>query len=136
MSFDEFLRHRKFGLESWMKHYHSWKPHATAVVFFEDLRQDTVSVVARALHELGLTFPAQVVSAAVEHSSIDRMREREEQLGVRDPGRFKEGFRTVGEGKLDGWKELFHEDNLAYYASVHARYGLDIYKPGNGGPSL
>ncbi len=129
LSFDQFLRHRKFGLEAWARHYRTWQPHATSIIYFEDLRNDTANVVARGLGELGLQFPPELIQAAVEHSSIDRMRELEASVGVRDPSRFKEGFRTVGQGKLDGWKEYFHEENLDYYRSFHAKHNLDIYDP-------
>ncbi|MFT5123601.1 MAG: hypothetical protein ACI9TH_001512 [Kiritimatiellia bacterium] len=129
-TFEDFVRDPRYGFESWMRHYSSWRPHATAIMPYEELKADPVSTMQRCFGELGFTVPEDILRTAVNRSTIEKVRKKEEETGVRDAARFKDPFRTVGSGSSGHWKERYQEAELAYYAEVHTRFAIDCYPPG------
>ncbi len=128
-SFADFVRDPQYGFDAWMKHYTSWLPHATSVMAYESLKPDPEACIRTCFSELGFTVPDDILTAAVERSTIDKMRKKEEDTGVRDPNRFKDSFRAVRSGASGHWKDKYDEPELAYYAELHAQYGIDHYPP-------
>ena len=41
--------------------------------------------------------------------------------------KYKKGYRFTRSGKRGGWKELFRDEDLEYYARLKERYALSAY---------
>ncbi len=128
-SFEHFVRDPKVGFEAWMRHYSSWLPHATTVMPYEELRARPVSTLQRCFGELGFTVPGDILQSAVECSTIEKVRKKEQEQGVRDAKRYKDTFRAVRKGASGDWKDGYGKAEQAVYAELHAHYGIDRYPP-------
>jgi hypothetical protein len=129
-SFSEFIRHEDFGLDTWFRHYLSWKKYATSVVTYEDLQSSAFEHLSGLLDSLGLRIDPGIVKKAAERSRFDNVRKLEEKYGRFDDVRkdpMRSDFRFVRSGKGGVWRELFSEDDLAYYAALKRKHGVDLY---------
>ncbi|MEM7128341.1 MAG: sulfotransferase domain-containing protein [Chloroflexota bacterium] len=116
--FSEFLRHPKYGLSAWIRHYQSWESMATVLLKYEELRKDTVGTLQGAFANLSVDMDRKLIENAIERSAIDQMRKKEAETGIRDPGRFDANFRAVRTGKTHGWQEAFSDADLQYYQTI------------------
>lgn len=98
------------GLRRWDTQVAEWLWRAgrepVMIVRYEDLHEDRRSTLDKILGFCRLSFPSEVVEAAVERGSFDAMRRDEEQHGAEsypwEPGR---GPRFLRKGRVDGWRE-------------------------------
>jgi len=122
-SFSEFIRHRRFGLESWFRHYTSWRDHWTLVVRYEDLRADTFREVSRILDMLAVDYPEDMVCEAVRRSSIENVRavEKPPLASGNKEARFARNGRT------QQWVSYFSEQGLRYYCELADKYAVNVY---------
>jgi hypothetical protein len=111
----EYLRHGHVhdyhvGLRRWDEQVSEWLWRAGSgtalLVRYEDLHADRRGRLDKILGFCGLSFPPEVVEAAVDRGSFDAMRRDEERHGAEaypwKPGR---GPRFLREGRVDGWRE-------------------------------
>jgi estrone sulfotransferase len=125
-SFDEFLRHPRYGLEAWCRHCRSWIERAGLKIRYEALRKDDLGVFVTILDYLGVAADSETVSAAVERSRLDRIREVESAYG-HDDQRFKNGFHFARSGRSGDWRTMFSERDLELYAALQDKYGIRLY---------
>jgi len=126
--FSEFIRHPKFGVEAWCKHYTSWKPHATLVLSYEQLKDDDVKSLDRMLKGIGVSLEREIIEQAAERSRFEKVQEVEEKEGVRkDGGHFEEGERFTRKGETGQWNEYFTPNDLQYTRSLMEEYEIDMY---------
>lgn len=122
--FDRFIRDRRQGLESWFKHYASWRPHATLVLRYEDMLSDPHHAFGRLLDTLGSRIDDAVLSEAIERSSFPSLQaaERRRAPAATGNGLF---FRSGSSGQ---WREYFGDADHGYFAEVSKRYGVEEYR--------
>jgi estrone sulfotransferase len=126
-SFSEFIRHPSYGLPGWMRHYSTWLPRATVLMIYEEFRSDTCATIRRTFHALGHEIPEDLLLAAIERSTIERMREKEAVQGIRDADRFDASFNAVRTGASKQWIDTFSESDLTYYHQLREQHGVDRY---------
>lgn len=126
--FSTFLRHPRFGLEAWFRHYVSWQPIATTQVTYEALRGDTLTELQRVLNELNISVKQEVLTQAIERASFDRMQRVEKAVGIGNR-RFDETFQFVRSGKSGGWGDHFQPADLSYYQTLHDQFDIGFYQP-------
>ena len=124
-----FLRHRRFGLESWFRHYRSWVYHADHTIQYEDLVDDARGTFDSLLRALDVESDDATVTEAIERSRFRSVRSIEESRGVTRKGAFGTGFRFARRGGTGGWSEHFSNQDRLYYARLHGDYGIGIYPP-------
>jgi hypothetical protein len=112
-----------------MRHYSSWLPHATTVMPYEELKASPLSTLQRCFGELGFTVPGDILQSAIECSTIEKVRKKEQEQGVRDAKRYKDTFRAVRNGASGDWKDRYGKAERAVYAELHAHFGIDRYPP-------
>jgi hypothetical protein len=132
IDFPEFFNHYCSGQYGYIWHHHvtSWLTKGREamgdhclIIRFEDLREDTVTVVERVVDFLGLSATSKQVEVAVQQASlanlrkIERTRWQKKGLGV--PEKATTFYRS---GKSGQWKDYFTEDNceLFYEKSAQA----------------
>lgn len=81
---------------------------------------------ARLCNFIHLNAPKQMLTAAIEKSSLERMRELEERQGLPRAGRFETGTRFMrADGNVAG-SVHFSSDDEAYLRELFAQNGLRI----------
>lgn len=112
---DRMIEHPQFGIDSWRRHVEGWlnnpRPaHAFIHVRYEDLLADTGAVLARLYRLFGYELDGDVIAAAVERSSLERMRKDEAQFSAGHPAHANLKFvRKDGAG---GSRFALSPDNL------------------------
>lgn len=123
----EFVRHPTLGLPAFLRHHASWAPRATTIVRYERLRAEPVATLAAAFADLGAPLGEARIAAAVEASSLARMRAREADTGIAHADRFDPSFSFVRSGGRRAEADRFSDADEAYYQSLRARAGFDLY---------
>lgn len=123
----EFIRHPRFGFEGWFSHYLSWKKHAAMVLRYEDLKLGDAARFAEMLRVLGLSVAPDLIQGAADRARFDRIKKIEKEFVKPWQESYRKGFEFARSGKSGDWKALFSEDDLAYYARLKAKYGVDLY---------
>lgn len=120
--FDRFIRDGRHGLESWFKHFVSWRPHSTLVLRYEDMLGDPHREFGRLLDTLGVDR-RDVLDEAIVRSSFRSLQlaEKRRKPSVPDDGLF---FRSGSSGR---WRERFGDDDLAYYLELAEKYDVREY---------
>lgn len=94
---EELVADRKHGIQGWIRHVNGWLTGIDAAASFsliryEDLLMNTPGELKRLYGLLGLPVTDEVLAAAVERSSIERMRELESQFTPYHPARKNRQF--------------------------------------------
>lgn len=125
--FGEFIRHPKFGLESWMKHFSSWRSKADVILTYEALRRDVVPELLNTFQNLNISVPPTIIESAAERSGFEQMQKAEAKYGLSGSNRFDANFKFVRSGKSKQWHDYFSDADLAYYRKMHSKYKIDLY---------
>jgi len=125
-SISEVLRHPKMGVESFFKHYASWKKHAGLILKYEDLKDDPFDGFSRLAAYYGIERSSEDIQKAIDASNFSNMRTAQ-QKSDKLKDEFKEGHQFVRSGKKAQWKELFSEDDVAYYERLKKKYHFNLY---------
>lgn len=127
-SFSEFIRHPKFGVEAWCRHYASWRTQATVVLTYAELKKDDVETFDRMLETIGVSLSRTLIRQAAERSRFEKIQEVEEKEGVRENSdHFEEGEQFTRKGETGQWDEYFNTTDLYYTRSLIEEYEIDIY---------
>jgi len=121
--FDRFIRDRSHGLESWFRHFSSWRPHSQLVMRYEGMLADPHREFARLLDVLGASRHEALLDEAIERSSFRTLQSAEKQ---RTPSVAQDSlfFRSGSSGQ---WRDYFGASDHAYYRELAARYDVDVY---------
>ena len=121
--FDRFIRDARHGLESWFKHFVSWRPHSILVLRYEDMLADPHREFGRLLDTLGVERRDEMLQEAIVRSSFRSLQlaEKRRKPSVPQDGLF---FRS---GSSGAWRERFSEDDLAYYRELSTKYEMGEY---------
>lgn len=126
-TFSEFLRHPRFGLEAWFKHFESWHQHCDVMIHYENLRKDDVQEFSKMLSTLGLALPSTLVMAAIEKSRFENIQQMEKKYGSPKPDVFNADATFARKGKSGSWKDYFCDDDLALYERMKSKYHVSLY---------
>lgn len=124
-TFQEFIRNRRFGLPAWFRHIKSWQARPGVFLLrYEDLKADTAQEVKRLFAFVDLDVSEDVLSAAVENSSFQKMREVEERRGLSNSKRFKANTRVVRSSGEEDTSRYFCDDDETYLAEMFVQSKL------------
>ncbi len=126
-SFEEFVRSWRFGLDSWFRHYASWRGRCGLLLRYEDLRRDTPGQFGRLLGFLGARVPAGVVEEAIRRSDIGSIRRIEEESENPHGERHPRDFRFTRNGRSRQWVDMFTPELVALYERMKEKYRFTLY---------
>lgn len=127
-TFSQFIRHPHYGMQSWIRHYQSWQPHATIVIYYESLRQDPQATLRTAFSTLHIPCEEAIIQEAIQRSSLEKLKKQEVESGIRDAGRYRSDFRAVRHGQSRSWLDSFSTEDLAYYQQICRTHNISIYQ--------
>jgi hypothetical protein len=121
-TFAEFIRHPSYGLDSWFRHYLSWRDRWILVLRYEDLLANPRPEFDRLLRTLRVSCPDELVDEAIERSSFQHMRQVEQRRRptATDASRF---YRAGSSGQ---WSRYFDDADEVHLAALAARYGVEL----------
>lgn len=126
-TFAEFVKHRKYGLAACMLHYVSWHDHASHILVYESMKDDTLRSLQAMFVALRIDVAPQVVLTAIERSSLSKMSRSEQEVGLTDRGVFRSDYLVVNGSTRTDWRDMFDEASLRYYASLREQYNFPFY---------
>ena len=112
----EFIRSKKYGIDNWNEHVESWlskadKGQKLYILKYEDLKTNLISELDQLYGMLGVDVPSDVLTYAMDASSLTAMRENEEKLKSR--GR-SSNLTFVRKGIVNGYKSELSDDDIRY----------------------
>lgn len=125
-SLKEFIRHPTRGLESFFSQFNSWRDQAELVLRYEDLKEDPVLHFTKLVNYLEIPASREHIELAVERSSMDRMREAQENSSA-FKDKFSEGFVFARSGASRQWEGLFDAEDIQYWESLKVANNFDLY---------
>ncbi|MBK1832396.1 sulfotransferase domain-containing protein [Verrucomicrobiaceae bacterium R5-34] len=126
-SFSDLLRHPSMGLESFFKHYYSWKDNADMVLRYEDFKDDPTETFSKLSEFCKLTTNVDEIQQAITGAGFKNMKAIQSRSG-KLRSEFKEGHQFVRSGKKAQWIDLFTVDDLAYYNLLKEKYNFHLYE--------
>lgn len=130
MSFGEFIRSSRYGMDDWIAHTSSWLNSADSVVGYEEMFLKPADALQQILAEIGLPkVPADRIRRAVEKSSVDNVRKLEKERGKSDhlKARLRADASFAGSGKPGRWREAFSPADIDWCKARLSRAGLERY---------
>lgn len=127
-SFQDFLRHPRFGLEASIHHHRSWSKRNPIMVTYERLLADPVTEVTAVLRTLGSTVPVSVVEEAVARSTLHHLREAQSRTGIPGATRFSKDFQFARSGADRAWVKMFTPADVEYYELLRRRHRFTRYE--------
>ncbi len=128
-SLAEFTLDPDWGLPDLLGYLESWQPHihdpGTTVITYEALKSDPVPAFGRLVEGLGIEAGRGALEAALEASSVDRMRKVEATSGVGQPQAYDfddPDARRVRKAKVGSWREEMDEDTIATMLAEIEKY--------------
>src|SRR5580692_5998962 len=128
----QFLRKKVNPFGPWQKHVTSWldSPIASTpnllTVHYQDLRKDPLEGFMRIAKFLGVDRDPALIQRAIEHNTIDKMKEKERVA----PQRASVKGRFVRSGEVQGWRAKLTAEQVQFVAehagSVLQRLGYPL----------
>lgn len=123
--FSDFIRHHnRLSLESWFKHYVSWRNHWTLVIRYEEMRSNIFSEVLRILSVMDVELSDDKINDAISRSDIESVQKIEQNGSARK----NKQSRFARDGKTDQWVGYFSEEDREYFYQLSKKYKVDIYQ--------
>ncbi len=115
-TFSRFIRHKKFGLPAWNKHYRSWRDRCTMMLTYEDMLNNDIEVFTGLFQQLNIKVPAPYIKTAAENTRFSKLRELENHSGTSKPRDFfQPDYKFTRKGVAGDWKNYFTGNDLLYY---------------------
>lgn len=128
LSFHDFIRHQKFGLEPYFRHYKTWSPKIGHLVTYEALKGDKDKEFKSLVKGLfGDLYSEAEIEEAIYHSDFDQVKKSEKERGHSKEVYARKGVSFTRSGKTQQWKEYFSEADLSYYEAMKEKYRFDLY---------
>jgi hypothetical protein len=124
VSFSEFIRTSRFGLEAWARHFLSWRDKADYIIKYEDLKSNDIAEFKRMFEHLGISYNEEHLIKAAEASRFDNFRKVEATMGHSKPEANKGEFKFTRKGIVGDYKNYFLEEDERYYYSILQKYNL------------
>jgi len=120
-SIDEFARNAELGVPSLVEYFASWEPHAgdgnVEVVTYEQLRAEPFGPFRGIADQLGIEATDEQIQAALDASTVEKMREVEKSSGVGQPNSYDRSdpqAMRVRKAKVGGWRDELAPETVAY----------------------
>lgn len=126
-SFEDFIRHPKFGIGSWCRHYLSWKKHAQVIIRYEDIQLDDKKVFTELNKFLGISVTNEILEKALELSRFDSIKKVEAEKDSLIAEKFGTSFQFTRSGKTGQWKSFFSEKDINYMNKILKDYSINVY---------
>ena len=121
------------GYGSWQEHLVSWIDSPLAgsgrllLIRFEELKSRTEDTLAEVTDFLGIEADRAAIRRAIANNSLQRMREKEDQVPVIDGYSTRKtngnGSRFIGRGSIGGWRARLSDEQVRLI-ELHAGFGL------------
>jgi hypothetical protein len=115
LSLKDFIRKDGYWPCSWDLHVGGWlldHDHPDLLlVKYEEIHQDTYTVLRRVLDFSGIRYDGSDIAKAVETSRFDDMQRLEEKFGSVESGGVA-GERFIRKGKIGGWRQELDRESL------------------------
>lgn len=122
----EVLHHPEMGLQYFFDQYNSWREQAELVLRYEDLRGDGLKEFRRLVDYLQIPADDEQIALALERSDLKAMRKAQEQ-SEHFKKKFSEGFVFARSGQSAQWKDLFDDEDIAYWEKLKADNNFTLY---------
>ncbi|MDA7493404.1 sulfotransferase domain-containing protein [Akkermansiaceae bacterium] len=126
-SVKEALHHPEMGLGYFFNQYNSWRNQADLVLRYEDLRNDGLVTFRKLVDYLKIPATDEHIELALERSNLSAMRQAQEK-SVEFKKKFSDGFVFARSGASEQWKELFDEDDIAYWEQLRSENQFNLYQ--------
>lgn len=117
-SFSTFIKHPKFGLRNWVKHYNSWNGSADLILSYEDLKEDDLKHFKKVVDLFNISCTKEQFTNAVVKSRFKNFKKIEEQFGTPKPDESKDSFKFVRKGAVGDYVNYFSESDIIFYNSI------------------
>jgi hypothetical protein len=102
-TFEEFVKHPRYGIKSWLKHVSSWLDKGVTLqrihlIKYEDLIKQPYVEINKVYQNLGLSINENLLKKAIERSDIANMKNSEEMNNSNNPNNNE--FQFVGSGQM------------------------------------
>jgi hypothetical protein len=120
-SIDEFAHDVLYGVPGLVEYFASWEPHAedanVEVVTYEQLRAEPFGPFRRIADQLGIEATDEQLQAALDASTVEKMREVEKASGVGAPNPYDRSdpqAMRVRKAKVGGWRDELAPETVDY----------------------
>jgi estrone sulfotransferase len=121
-SFSQFIRHPRYGLEAWFKHYASWQGRWTLTVKYEEMRENPAREFSRICDMIDVNPAKELFHEAIARSNTRSARRAEEAgSALADQARF------VRSGSSGQWVQYFGEREMELYRELAATFDVRMY---------
>jgi len=129
-SFEEFVKHPKYGIKAWVAHVESWldrqdDAQSFVLLRYEDMKKDAKREIKKVYDNLGIDVSDEVYDKAIDYSSFESMKSSEEMFRMSNP-RYKMTF--VRKGKVNSKDEIMTEQ-INSYIQNEAKKIINLYYP-------
>ena len=118
---DEFAHDEFYGVPGLVEYFASWEPHSedgnVEVVTYEQLRAEPLGPFRRIVDQLGIEATDAQLEAALDASTVEKMREVEKASGVGQPNAYDRNdpqAMRVRKAKVGGWREELAPETVDY----------------------
>jgi estrone sulfotransferase len=126
-SVSDILRHPRMGAEACLSHYASWRNYAQLILKYEEIKSATLEQFSKLLDFYGIERSDAEIQQAIQASDFSAMKKAQAKSKALK-AEFKEGYEFVRSGKRAQWKELFSDEDLAYYKALRVKYDFNLYE--------
>jgi hypothetical protein len=119
-AFIELSARRGHSYGPWGKHVNGWlkaRLNSFLLVRYEDMLQDPVACLKKALEFSGISVGSDTIDRAVERASFRSMKQIEQEKGFNLEQLQKVNF--IRQGKTGIWKQVFDEKDLEIFNAAH-----------------
>lgn len=120
----EFLRHRRYGLRRWFRHYFSWHERSTVTLKYEALWENDIEEFSRLFSELNISVDRELIEKAAQNSRFNVVKRMEAEFG-KSREVFINGYNFTRAGCPGDWKRVFDVNCIGIYEKLCSEYGFD-----------
>lgn len=135
MSFEKFIKHRQYGIESWVKHVEGWlmveklEAQRICLIKYEELSKRCEETIIELCKNIGLDIEQSIIQEAIEYSNFEKMKESENLYRRYNP-KYKLNFVRKAKDSIDKEDEKeFLTEELKLYIRQKSYHILEKFYP-------
>jgi len=125
-NFTNFIQHKKWGFESFFKHYNSWEKKADIFIKYENFKKKPFEEFLTLLEKLNINVDQSTIAKAVKKSDIKNVSKVDDKEGHSKLRKFKKGFKFTRNGSIEQWKNYYNEEQLRIFKDYKERYNYSL----------
>lgn len=126
-SLDDLVSDPQFGLERLMSYYQDWRPRASWVLKYEDLRSDPDYHFSEFFRFIGVEHSPDELKEALHYSSMEMTRQAQQKSSPEYKDRYEDGFLFARTGNIRSEPNEFSDKSMALYRDLRVKYAFDLY---------